>query len=70
MQPTECEKYATSRIETFAISRSKGIHFLQNGPKYVISKLNQLFLPNLNIFYTLIKGFFLVIALLDYSFPL
>ena len=30
------ERYATNRIETFAISRSKGIHFfLQNREKYV-----------------------------------
>ena len=51
------ERYATDKIETFAIFRSKGIHLLQSGEKYVKSKLNQLFLPNLNGFYTNDKGF-------------
>ena len=32
------ERYATSRIETFAIFRSKGIHFLQNDEN--MSKVN------------------------------
>ena len=48
------ERYATDKIETFAIFRSKGIHLLQSGEKYVKSKLNQLFLQNLNGFYTMI----------------
>ena len=34
------ERYATSRIETFAIFRSKGIHFLQNDEN--MSKDNEL----------------------------